>query len=94
VRGTGAPYELAVTQRTDDYEEVLWSTADGEFLQRFTDDMFASYENCHCGASQIRFHPHIAGEFLYAYRRQSQQRPERGIVSLLSHGLSYAGDGI
>lgn len=37
------PYELAVTQRTDDYEEVLWSTADGEFLQRFTDDMFASY---------------------------------------------------
>lgn len=37
------PYDLAVTQRTDDYEEVLWSTADGEFLQRFTDDMFASY---------------------------------------------------
>jgi uncharacterized protein len=37
------PYELAVTQRTDDYEEVLWSTADGEFLQRYTDDMFASY---------------------------------------------------
>jgi hypothetical protein len=37
------PYELAVTQRTDDYEEVLWSTADGEFLQRFTNDMFASY---------------------------------------------------
>lgn len=37
------PYELAVTQRTDDYEEVLWSTADGEFLQRFTDDMYGSY---------------------------------------------------
>jgi hypothetical protein len=37
------PYEVAVTQRTDDYEEVLWSTADGEFLQRFTHSMFASY---------------------------------------------------
>jgi uncharacterized protein len=37
------PYELAVTQRTDDYEEVLWSTADGEYLKRFTDDMFDSY---------------------------------------------------
>lgn len=38
------PYELAVTQRTDDYEEVLWSTADGEYLQRFLNDMFVSYE--------------------------------------------------
>jgi uncharacterized protein len=38
------PYELAVTQRTDDYEEVLWSTADGELLLRYTNDMFASYE--------------------------------------------------
>jgi hypothetical protein len=37
------PYERAVTQRTDDYEEALWSTADGEFLRRYTDDMFASY---------------------------------------------------
>lgn len=37
------PYELAVTQRTDDYEDVLWSTADGEYLQRFLNDMFASY---------------------------------------------------
>lgn len=37
------PYELAVTQRTDDYEEVLWSTADGEYLQRFIDDMYLSY---------------------------------------------------
>ena len=38
------PYEVAVTQRTDDYEEVLWSTADGEYLQRFVDDMFGSYQ--------------------------------------------------
>jgi uncharacterized protein len=37
------PYEVAVTQRTDDYEEVLWSTADGEFLQRFMYSMFDSY---------------------------------------------------
>jgi len=39
------PYELAVTQRSDDYEEVLWSTADGEYLQRFLYDMYASYEH-------------------------------------------------
>ena len=37
------PYELAVTQRADDYEEVLWSTADGEYLQRYVDQIFASY---------------------------------------------------
>lgn len=39
------PYEQAVTQRTDDYEEVLWSTADGEYLQRFVDEMYRSYEH-------------------------------------------------
>ena len=37
------PYEMAVTQRTDDYEEVLWSTADGEYLQRFMYQIFDSY---------------------------------------------------
>lgn len=37
------PYDLAVTQRTDDYEEVLWSTADGEYLQRYIVQMYASY---------------------------------------------------
>jgi uncharacterized protein len=39
------PYELAVTQRSDDYEEVLWSTADGEYLQRFLHGMYISYEH-------------------------------------------------
>lgn len=38
------PYELAINQRSEDYEEVLWSTADSEWLQRYVKDMYASYE--------------------------------------------------
>jgi hypothetical protein len=37
------PYELAANQRTGDYEEVLWSTADSEYLLRYLDDMYSSY---------------------------------------------------
>ncbi len=37
------PYELAINQRTGDYEEVLWSTADSDFLQRYLKDMYSSY---------------------------------------------------
>jgi hypothetical protein len=37
-------YERVVNQRADDYEEVLWSTADSEYLRRYLADMFASYE--------------------------------------------------
>ena len=37
-------YASVVNQRSDDYEEVLWSTADSEYLQRYVSDMFASYE--------------------------------------------------
>jgi AAA ATPase-like protein len=38
------PYEAAVNQRSGDYEEVLWSTADSEFLHRYVKDMYSSYE--------------------------------------------------
>ena len=45
------PYEMAVNQTTDEsgigsdeYEEVLWSTADSEYLHRHMKDMFSSYE--------------------------------------------------
>lgn len=38
------PYEKAISQRTGDYEEVLWSTADSEWLDRYLKDMFSSYE--------------------------------------------------
>jgi len=37
------PYELAANQSTGDYEEVLWSTADSEFLHRYLKDMYSSY---------------------------------------------------
>lgn len=39
------PYEIAINQRSEDYEEVLWSTADSEWLQRYLKDMYASYEH-------------------------------------------------
>lgn len=38
------PYETAINQRSDDYEEILWSTADSEFFQRSLKDMYSSYE--------------------------------------------------
>ena len=45
------PYEMAVNQvidkngvTSDDYEEILWSTADSEYLHRHTKDMYSSYE--------------------------------------------------
>lgn len=37
------PYEIAANQRSGDYEEVLWSTADSEFLHRYLKDMYSSY---------------------------------------------------
>lgn len=37
-------YGIAVNQRSDDYEEVLWATADSEYLQRYINDMYSSYE--------------------------------------------------
>jgi len=47
VRETNAelrrPYEKAVLQRPPQYEDVVWSTADGEDLIRSTSDMHASY---------------------------------------------------
>lgn len=38
------PYEIAINQRSGDYEKVLWSTADSEFLHRYLKDMYSSYE--------------------------------------------------
>jgi hypothetical protein len=37
------PYQLATARRGPDYEEVLWSTADSEYLERYAGDMYTSY---------------------------------------------------
>ena len=37
------PYQLATARRGPDYEEVLWSTADSEYLERYAGDMYSSY---------------------------------------------------
>lgn len=38
------PYEAAINQRSEHYEEVLWATADSEYLQRSLKDMYSSYQ--------------------------------------------------
>lgn len=38
------PYDMAVSQRTEDFEEVLWATADSDYLDRTGDDFFTSYQ--------------------------------------------------
>lgn len=37
------PYEQAVNQRTEDFEEVLWAAADSEYLDRDLRQIFSSY---------------------------------------------------
>lgn len=37
------PYELAVNQRTEDFEEVLWAAADSEYLERDLKQIYSSY---------------------------------------------------
>lgn len=37
------PYELVMNRRSNELEEVLWSTADSEFLDRYLSDMYDSY---------------------------------------------------
>ncbi len=37
------PYEKVIHRQSDDYEEVLWSTADSEDLHRYVKDMYSSY---------------------------------------------------
>ncbi|WP_321862544.1 ATP-binding protein [Burkholderia cenocepacia] len=39
------PYMMALNQRSGDYEEILWSTADSEYLDRYLAQMFSSYEH-------------------------------------------------
>ncbi|MFM0175591.1 ATP-binding protein [Paraburkholderia sediminicola] len=38
------PYEEATKRRGEEYEEVLWATADSEYLDRYAKAMFTSYE--------------------------------------------------
>jgi len=38
------PYQKAVNKRGNEYEEILWATADSEYLERFSKSMYSSYE--------------------------------------------------
>jgi hypothetical protein len=38
------PYLKAVNKRGSEYEEILWATADSEYLERFAKSIYSSYE--------------------------------------------------
>jgi hypothetical protein len=38
------PYEMAINQKSGDYEEVLWSTADSEWIHTYLSSMHISYK--------------------------------------------------
>lgn len=38
------PYGMAVNQRTEDFEEVLWASADSDYLDRSLKQIYSSYE--------------------------------------------------
>jgi len=38
------PYQNAVNKRASEYEEILWATADSEYLDRFSKSIYSSYE--------------------------------------------------
>lgn len=38
------PYQKAVNKRASEYEEILWATADSEYLDRFAKSIYSSYE--------------------------------------------------
>jgi hypothetical protein len=38
------PYQSAVNQRSGEYEEILWATADSEYLDRYAKSIYSSYE--------------------------------------------------
>lgn len=46
------PYELATQKYNNDYETVLWATADGHELRRRSTDIFDSYERIMLGRSE------------------------------------------
>ena len=79
------PYQDAVNRRTPDYEEVLWATADSEYLERFMRQMYGSYEHI---MRQRRGRATLPYEKFSARIRKLR---ERGFGEILMNNPSNAG---
>jgi hypothetical protein len=60
------PYELVLRQRTQDFEPVLWATADGELLYRYFANYFASYVGI---MRELGQEPMNEGQFRYRIKK-------------------------
>ncbi len=70
------PYELAVNQRSQDYEEVLWSTAADEWQGAYLSDMYKQYKNI---MSQLEEKKPLSYE-KYSSRLRNLLKPEYGEI--------------
>lgn len=70
------PYELAVNQRSQDYEEVLWSTSADEWQGAYLSDMHRQYVNI---MSQIDGKEPLSYE-KYSSRIRNLLKPEYGEI--------------
>lgn len=69
-------YETAVLNRSSDYEEVLWGTADTEWLDRTVDSMYWSY----CWVSEKLNRNEILTKKQFSSRLQNLRKKEYGEI--------------
>lgn len=70
------PYEMAINQKSGDYEEVLWSTADSEWIHTYLDSMRGSYQ----AIMQQLPHKEALDYDKYCSRIRSLKKPSFGAV--------------
>lgn len=78
------PYEKAVKQRNNEYEHVLWGTADSEYLDRYVDDMFLSYKWI---AQQVDGHVLTKNQFYNRIKNLQKEAFGEILVSSIKRGL-------
>ena len=69
------PYELAIQKYTNDYQTVLWATADGHELRRRSSDIFESYKRI---MTQRR--THALDRSTFNQRINSLKQPSHGAI--------------
>ncbi len=79
------PYELAVNQRSQDYEEVLWSTSADEWQGAYLSDFYIQYVNI---MSQIENKNPLPYE-KYTSRVRNLLKPEYGEIIRKGHKQGY-----
>ena len=69
------PYELAIQKYTNDYQTVLWATADGHELRRRSSDIFESYKRI-----MIQRRTHALDRARFNQRINSLKQPSHGAI--------------